>query len=77
MINIPNLTPKQQTMLDVMMHIENAQQVNDFINSLPYRDKIDAHGLLQIAIVESMELDSGLELYANIAKQIIDKAAQR
>ena len=74
MISIPNLTPKQQTMLDVMMHIENAQQVNDFINSLPYRDKIDAHGLLQIAIQESMEQDMGLEAYANITAKVLDKA---
>jgi len=60
-------------LLDVMWNIENIQQVNDFINSLPPRDKMDARGLLQIAIDESIEHEGGLEEWADAARQAIDK----
>jgi hypothetical protein len=74
MISIPNLTHKQKMLLDVMWNIENIQQVNDFINSLPYKDKIDARGLLQIAIDESIEYEGGLTEWADEAKRAIDFA---
>lgn len=74
MITIPNLTPKQKMLLDVMWNIENISQVNDFINSLPTKDKLDARSLLQIAIVESIEHEGGLDEYAEIAKTTLDKA---
>ena len=74
MISIPNLTPKQKMLLDVMWNIENIQQVNDFINSLPYKDKIDARGLLEIAIAESIEHEHGLKDYEPLAIKAIDNA---
>lgn len=74
MISIPNLTPKQKMLLDVMWNIENIQQVNDFINSLPAKDKIDAQSLLQIAIVESIEHEGGLKEYESLATEAIDNA---
>ena len=74
MISIPNLTPKQKVLLDVMWNIEDIQQVNDFINSLPYRDKIDARGLLQIAIDESIEHEGGLAEWEAEALKAIDFA---
>ena len=61
-------------LLDVMWNIENIQQVNDFINSLPYKDKIDARGLLEIAIAESIEHEGGLKEYAPLAIKAIDNA---
>ena len=77
MISIPNLTPKQKMLLDVMWGIENLSQVNDFINSLPYKDKMDARGLLQIAIDESIEHEGGLAEWANEAQRAIDFASKR
>ena len=61
-------------LLDVMWNIENIQQVNDFINSLPYKDKIDARGLLEIAIAESIEHEHGLKDYEPLAIKAIDNA---
>jgi FtsZ-binding cell division protein ZapB len=77
MITIHNLTQKQKMLLDVMWNIENLQQVNDFINSLPYKDKIDARSLLQIAIDESIEHEGGLTEWADEAQQAIDFAQKR
>jgi hypothetical protein len=74
MITIPNLTQKQKMLLDVMWNIENIQQVNDFINSLPQKDKIDARGLLEIAIAESIEHEHGLQDYEPLAERAIDNA---
>jgi hypothetical protein len=74
MITIPNLTAKQKMLLDVMWNIENISQVNDFINSLPYKDRIDAQGLLRIAIDESIEHEGGLTEWADEAQQAIDFA---
>jgi hypothetical protein len=77
MISIPNLTQKQKMLLDVMWGIEDVNQVNDFINALPYRDKIDARGLLEIAIQESFEYEHGLDDYKTLAIEAIDTARQR
>jgi hypothetical protein len=77
MISIPNLTQKQKMLLDVMWGIEDVNQVNDFINALPYRDKIDARGLLEIAIEESIEHEGGLKEYEPLAIEAIDTARQR
>jgi hypothetical protein len=77
MISIPNLTPKQKVLLDVMWNIENIQQVNDFINSLPPKDKIDARSLLQIAINESIEHEGGLAEWETAAITAIDFAQNR
>ena len=74
MISIPNLTPKQKVLLDVMWNIENIQQVNDFINSLPYQDKMDARSLLKIAIEDSLEYEGELDRYSDVATKAIDKA---
>ena len=77
MITIPNLTQKQKMLLDVMWNIENIQQVNDFINSLPPKDRIDARGLLQIAIDESIEHEGGLKEWEDEAIKAIDFASKR
>ena len=77
MITIPNLTQKQKMLLDVMWNIENIQQVNDFINSLPQKDKIDARSLLQIAIDESIEHEGGLKEWEADALKAIDFAQNR
>ena len=77
MISIPNLTQKQKMLLDVMWNIENIQQVNDFINSLPQRDKMDARCLLQIAIDESIEHEGGLKEWEEEARKAIDFASKR
>lgn len=74
MISIPNLTAKQKMLLDVMWNIENIQQVNAFITALPYKDRIDAQGLLKIAIDESLEHEGELDKYQADVARVIDKA---
>jgi FtsZ-binding cell division protein ZapB len=44
---------------------------------LPYKDKIDARSLLQIAIDESIEHEGGLAEWANEAQKAIDFAQKR
>jgi hypothetical protein len=61
-------------LLDVMWNIENIQQVNDFINSLPPKDNIDARSLLKIAIEDSLEYEGELDRYSDVATKAIDKA---
>lgn len=77
MITITNLTPKQKMLLDIMWEMEDQEKVNAFIMSLPYRDRVDACGLMEIAISESMELVGGLSNWETAAKNVIDIAQKR
>ena len=61
-------------LLDVMWNIENLEQVNAFITALPYKDRIDAMGLLKIAIDESLEHEGELDKYQADVARVIDKA---
>ena len=72
MITITNLTPKQKALLTVMWDIDSVDKVHSFISTLPAQDARDAHGLLQIAIWESIEQEKGLDAYMDQARSIID-----
>lgn len=74
MITIAGLTPKQKTIMDIMWTMETITQVEAFIKSLPRDDAIDAHGLLQIAIVETLEEEGRMSDYEDMALDVIASA---
>lgn len=74
MITIAGLTPKQKTIMDIMWTMETITQVEAFIKSLPRDDAIDAHGLLQIAIVETLEEEGRMDEYEDMALDVIANA---
>jgi hypothetical protein len=74
MITISNLTPKQKLLLDVMWELDSLDKVKAFIATLPVQDARDAHGLLQIAIWETIEQEDGLDAYKDNALAAIASA---
>lgn len=74
MILIEGLTPKQKTILDIMWAMETKQQVQNFIESLPANDAVDATNLMEVLIHESLEAQGELDQYENIAKAAISRA---
>lgn len=74
MILIEGLTPKQKTILDIMWAMETKQQVQNFIESLPDNDAVDATNLMEVLIHESLEAQGELDQYENIAKAAISRA---
>jgi len=73
MITINNLTPKQKALLDVMWELDTMDRVQEFIQTLPAQDAVDAHGLLKIAIWETLESQGALNDYSKDAGSIIDR----
>ena len=47
-IEITGLTKRQKVLADVMWNIDEWDQVQVFINSLPRRDRIDCEGILEM-----------------------------
>ena len=47
-IEINGLTKRQKVLADVMWNIDEWDQVQVFINSLPKRDRIDCEGILEM-----------------------------
>jgi hypothetical protein len=76
MITITNLTPKQKLLLDVMWELDTIERVQEFIRTLPAQDARDAHGLLQIAIWETLEQEDGLDAYKDRADIVIRTASR-
>ena len=76
MITITNLTPKQKALLTVMWEIDSVDKVQAFIRTLPAADARDAHGLLQIAIWETLELEGELDAYKDHACACIAAASR-
>lgn len=74
MIRIEGLTRKQKALMDVMWGISDMNHLEAFIASLPRRDGIDAHGLVMIAVQDTLEEQEGLDAYENMAKAIIDRS---
>ena len=74
MIQIQGLTAKQKTIMDIMWTMESIEQVESFIKSLPRRDGIDAHGLMSIAVVDTLEEEGKLADYEDMARTVIHNA---
>jgi len=76
-ITITGLTPKQKALISVMWDLDTMDRVRAFISTLPTRDQVDAQGLLQIAVWESIEQQEGLAEYEQTAKDLISQCSSK
>jgi len=73
MITITGLTHKQKAIMDILWACTSIEQAQLFIRSMPTpKDRADANSLMQMAVMETYELEGAMELYASDAKDIID-----
>lgn len=52
---IEGLNKKQVALLDIMWYLDDLEQVTKFINSLPTRDRAEAHSLMILLTHEALE----------------------
>jgi hypothetical protein len=76
MIHIEGLTHKQKALMDVMWTMQEMEQVQSFIKTLPLRDAQDCQSLIEIAVQESLEEDNRIEDYAEAAHAAIARASR-
>ena len=76
MITITGLTHKQKALMDVMWTMQEMEQVQSFIKTLPLRDAQDCQSLIEIAVQESLEEDNRMEDYAEAACTAIARASR-
>jgi hypothetical protein len=75
MITITGLTNKQKALMDVMWTMEEMEQVDAFINTLPRQDQLDCKSLITIAVQETEEHEyNGLDQYESLAIAAIARA---
>ena len=75
MITITGLTNKQKALMDVMWTMEEMEQVDAFINTLPRQDQLDCKSLIAIAVQETEEHEyNGLDQYESLAIAAIARA---
>ena len=73
MITITGLTHKQKAIMDILWACNSVEQAQLFIRSMPTdKDRADANSLMQMAVMETYELEGAMDLYASDAKDIID-----
>jgi hypothetical protein len=54
-IEITGLTKRQKILADILWHIEDWNQVEVFMKSLPERDRIDCEGILEMMRLSLVE----------------------
>ena len=75
MITISGLTERQKSIMDLLWTMDSLDIVQSFIRSLPTKaDQYDAMSLVEIATMESIEQELGLEEYADAAAAAISRA---
>ena len=75
MITITGLTNKQKALMEIMWTMQEMEQVQRFINTLPKRDRQDCLSLLDIAVQETQEHElNGLAEYEQAAVAAIARA---
>jgi hypothetical protein len=75
MITITGLTHKQKAIMDILWACNSIEQAELFIRSMPTdKDRADANSLMQIAIMETLEQEGRLDLYAANADMCIAHA---
>jgi hypothetical protein len=74
MIRIEGLNRKQRALLDIMWTIDDMDRLTEFIMSLPRRDAVDCHSLIQMVMVDNLEEQGGLDAYKTHAQAAIDRA---
>ncbi len=55
MIEIIGLTKRQKILADILWNIDEWDQVQVFVNSLPRRDRIDCEGILEMMRMSLVE----------------------
>ncbi len=75
MITITGLTNKQKALMDIMWTMQEMEQVQRFIRTLPARDQKDCLSLLDIAVQETQEHElNQLAEYEQAALSVIARA---
>lgn len=78
MIQIDKLNDRQKKIIDTIWHLESMEDVEAFVQALPtVADRYDALSMVSMLVVDSIELEEGLEAYADAAKAAIDHANGR
>jgi len=78
MITITGLTHKQKAIMDILWACSSIEQAELFIRSMPTRrDRCDAHTLMNIAVLETLEQEGALDAYEERAVAAIDCARLR
>ena len=78
MITITGLTHKQKAIMDILWACTSMAQAELFIKSMPTRkDRCDAHTLMNIAVLETLEQEGSLDAYEEAAVAAIDCARLR
>jgi hypothetical protein len=75
MITISGLTTRQKTIMELLWTCQTVEQVRTLIAALPsQQDVVDAHSLVNIAMMESLEEDGELDRWEGAACEAIDRA---
>lgn len=75
MIQIHGLTPRQKQVIDLLWNCRSLEQAVTLVKALPtHKDRCDAHSLLNMVALESIEQEEGLEAYADAAAAAISSA---
>ena len=78
MITITGLTQKQKAIMDILWACTSIEQAELFIRSMPtHKDRADAHTLMNIAVLETLEQEGALDAYEQAARTAIDCARMR
>jgi hypothetical protein len=80
MIEIIGLTKRQKILADILWNIDEWDQVQVFVNSLPRRDRIDCEGILEMmrmCLVEQYTDKGALADEFKEAKELINKVSRK
>ena len=78
-IKLPGLTQRQRVLADIMWDLEEYEDVERFMDSLPVRDRIDCEGifeLMRLELIECYRTGMGIEDTPEadrVIKGLIDK----
>lgn len=78
-IELTGLTNRQKILADIIWNIDEWDQVEIFMNSLPKRDRIDCEGIIEMMrmqLVEAYAEDMGLRNYPE-ANDLIKKVKNK
>jgi len=75
MITITGLTPRQKQVIDLLWNCQTIEQARALVAALPTeRDRADAGSLLLMVGWDCVELEEGLDQYADAANAAISSA---
>jgi hypothetical protein len=73
MITISGLTVRQKTIMDMLWSCNTLEQAQALIQALPSKqDMFDAQSLVEIAMMETLEEEGGLDRWEDLALEAID-----